>query len=186
MEPFPALSLGWLNGWVPLVLMALVDLGLFRILPKEVVARLYGRVKVEGWQRVIAAIGNLVFTASLVLVVFTPLKIGDPVFAVGCIVSLAGLAGQVKSFLDFRDTPPDQPVTRGIYRISRHPQNVTSRVAALGICIAVGSWAAVTLWTVGNALCHWEKLAEEQTCLEQYGESYRQYLHKVPRYFLFF
>jgi protein-S-isoprenylcysteine O-methyltransferase Ste14 len=28
-------------------------------------------------------------------------------------------------------------------------------------------------------------LAEEEACLAQYGESYRAYVERVPRYFLF-
>jgi len=31
-----------------------------------------------------------------------------------------------------------------------------------------------------------EILAEEEVCLKQYGEAYRDYLKLVPRYFLFF
>jgi protein-S-isoprenylcysteine O-methyltransferase Ste14 len=186
MEWFPVLKIGWLNGWLPLVFMALLDGFTFLVFPKNVTARLYGRVALERRHKILAVLGNLIFTASLILVVCTPLKIGEPVFVAGSILSLAAWAGQIKSFWDFRNTPPDRPVTRGMYKISRHPQNVMSRLAALGICIAVGSWAAVILWTIGNALCHWEKLAEEKACLKQYGEPYRHYLQATPRYFLFF
>jgi protein-S-isoprenylcysteine O-methyltransferase Ste14 len=29
-------------------------------------------------------------------------------------------------------------------------------------------------------------VAEEKACLQQYGESYRSYMQRVPRYLLFF
>lgn len=35
-------------------------------------------------------------------------------------------------------------------------------------------------------LMHNRIRAEEQACLMQYGESYRQYMQQTPRYFLFF
>ena len=41
MEWMPELSIGWLNGWIPLALLALTDGILFLIFPKEVVARLF-------------------------------------------------------------------------------------------------------------------------------------------------
>jgi protein-S-isoprenylcysteine O-methyltransferase Ste14 len=33
---------------------------------------------------------------------------------------------------------------------------------------------------------HFVVIAEEKSCLEQYGGSYREYMKKKPRYFLFF
>jgi protein-S-isoprenylcysteine O-methyltransferase Ste14 len=122
----------------------------------------------------------------LILIVFTPLKIGTPVFVFGVALVLAALAGLVKSLFDFKDTPLDQPVTRGIYKISRHPQIVMAGLVLLSASIAIGSWAAVILWAAGHLFGHGGILAEEEICLKQYGESYRQYMNRVPRYFFFF
>ncbi len=186
MELFPALSLGWLNGWIALALLVLVDGILFLSFPKPVVARLWDR---SGWSRkqaVFTVIAKLISLGGLILIVFTPLKIGTPVFVVGGALVLAGLAGVIKSLFDFKDTPLDQPVTRGIYTISRHPQIVMAGLVLLGASIAIGSWAAVVLWAFGHLFGHWGILAEEEICLKQYGESYRQYLQRVPRYFVCF
>jgi protein-S-isoprenylcysteine O-methyltransferase Ste14 len=186
MELFPVLSLGWLNGWIALALLVLVDGVLFLSFPKPVVARLWDR---SGWNRKQAAftvVGKLISLGGLILIVFTPLKIGMPVFIIGAAFVLVGLAGLVKSLFDFRNTPLDQPVTRGTYQISRHPQIVMASLILLGASIAIGSWTAVILWAAGHLFSHWGILAEEKICLKQYGESYRQYLQSVPRYFVFF
>jgi protein-S-isoprenylcysteine O-methyltransferase Ste14 len=186
MELFPVLSLGWLNGWIALALLVLTDAILFLSFPKPVVARLWDR---SGWNRkqtVFTVLGKLVSLGGLVLIVFTPLKIGTPVFFLGAALVAAGLVGLIQSLSDFRNTPPDQPVTRGIYRVSRHPQIASAGLILLGASIAIGSWAAVILWALGHLFGHWGILAEEEICLEQYGESYRQYRKRVPRYFLFF
>jgi protein-S-isoprenylcysteine O-methyltransferase Ste14 len=39
---------------------------------------------------------------------------------------------------------------------------------------------------LGLAFAHFRILAEEGTCLRQYGDSYRVYMERVPRYFLLF
>jgi protein-S-isoprenylcysteine O-methyltransferase Ste14 len=186
MELFPRLSLGWLNGWSALALLAATDGVLFASFPKPVVARLWDR---SGWSRkqeVFTVIGKLISLGGLVLIVFTPLKIGTPVFVLGAVAVLLGLAGVIASVINFAGTPLDEPVTRGLYRISRHPQIVGAGLVLLGASIAIGSWAAVILWAAGHLFGHWGILAEEEICLKQYGESYRQYLNRVPRYFLFF
>jgi protein-S-isoprenylcysteine O-methyltransferase Ste14 len=186
MELFPALSLSWLNGWIALVLLVLVDGFLFLIFPKPVVKRLWDR---SGWspeQTVFTVLGKLVALGGLILIVFTPLKTGTPFFYLGSALVLAALAGLAKALFDFRNTPLDQPVSLGMYKISRHPQIVMSALVLLGASVAIGSWTAVILWVISRLLSHAGILAEEEICLKQYGESYRQYLQRVPRYFIFF
>ncbi len=186
MELFPALKLGWLNGWLFLLLLCLVDGVLFLVFPKEVVARLFDR---SGWsekQKAFTVAGKLCALICLALVTLTPLKIGHLVFLVGAFVAALGLVGLAGALFDFKNTPLEVPVTCGLYRLSRHPQIVMSSLVILGACIAVGSWTALAFWSVARLLEHFGIIAEEEICLERYGESYRDYLQRVPRYFLFF
>ena len=174
------------DGWIPLGLLALTDGILFLIFPKDVVARLLDR---SGWtqrQIVFTVIGKLCATVCLALLIFTPLKIGATVFIVGAILVVLGLTGLAKALFDFRNTPSGEPVERGIYRVSRHPQIVMSSVVLLGGCIAIGSWSAMLMLLVARGLSHFGILAEEEKCLQQYGDAYRAYIERVPRYFVFF
>lgn len=186
MEWFPDLRLGWLNGWLVLGLLVVTDLTVFRLFPRPVVRRLFDR---SGWSRnqvVFTALGKLVAAASLVLLILTPLKVGRPVFGIGLGISLLGLAGLVRALLDFRAAPVGQPATRGMYRLSRHPQIVMSFVVLAGACLAVGSWTALAILIGSHVFTHLGILGEEQVCLQQYGEAYRAYLKRVPRYFILF
>ena len=67
MELFPALQIGWLNGWLFLCVLYLIFGLLLLVFPKDVVRRLYDR---SGWskrERVLNAIGQLVsFTGFVV------------------------------------------------------------------------------------------------------------------------
>jgi len=186
VELTPGLEIGWLNGWILLAFEFLIQGFLLLVFPKDVVSRLFDR---SGWskkQKVFTILGKVFSLACLVLIIVTPLKVNSSGFVVGLIVYTIGLTGLVVAMLNFRSTPLDQPVTKGIYRISRHPQLVTLFVIFLGICVAIGSWPALFTLMMSRLLQHFGILAEEEVCLRQYGESYRAYVEQVPRYFLFF
>jgi protein-S-isoprenylcysteine O-methyltransferase Ste14 len=186
MELFPELGLGWLNGWILLILYGLTFGTVMRIFPKDVVARLYDR---SGWsqtQKRLTAIGKLFALALFILITFTPLKVGETVFVLGSILFVLGLVGVVIALFNFRDAPLDQPVAKGLYKISRNPQWMMLIVLFLGVCIAIGSWVALLMLAIGVLFYHFRILAEERSCLAQYGESYQRYVERRPRYFLFF
>lgn len=186
MEWMPDLRLSLLNGWIPLALLALTDGVLFLIFPREVVARLFDR---SGWsqqQVAFTVMGKLCALGCVTLLILTPLKIGSAVFVIGMGLVLLGLIGLAKALFDFKNTPAGEPVTRGLYRISRHPQVVMSSLVLLGGCVAIGSWTALLLLLAARVLGHFSIRAEEEVCLAQYGDAYREYMQQVPRYFVFF
>jgi protein-S-isoprenylcysteine O-methyltransferase Ste14 len=186
MELFPALQIGWLNGWIPFGLLVLTEGVLLLSFPREVVARLIDR---SGWSRKQMrwfSAGKLFSLICIVLIILTPLKTGSFIFVIGMALNLMGLIGLGSAMLAFRSTPSDQPVTGGLYKVSRHPQISMTFVSLLGASLAVGSWPALLMLVLSRALQHLGILAEEEVCLRQYGDSYRAYMERVPRYFLFF
>lgn len=186
MELIPALEIRWLNGWILLCLLCLIEGILLWVFPKDVVARLFDR---SGWsrmQRALFSIGKLLALVCLVLIIFTPLKIGANVCIIGTVLYTLGLVGLIIALFNFKNTPLDQPVTRGLYRISRHPQEFTLFISFFGICIAIGSWLALFMLIMSKLFRHFGILGEEKACLERYGDSYKEYMKSVPRYFLFF
>jgi protein-S-isoprenylcysteine O-methyltransferase Ste14 len=186
MELIPALKLGWLNGWILLVVEFSIQGFLLLVFPKDVVTRLFDR---SGWgvkQRIFLVAGKVFSLACLALIIFTPLKINSNIFIIGLILYATGLTSLVIAMLNFKDTPLDQPVTKGVYKISRHPQSVAIFIFLSGICVAIGSWAALFMLVMSKLLQHFSILAEEEVCLQRYGDSYRTFMERVPRYFLFF
>ncbi len=186
MELFPALRLSWLNGWLFVAALSLTDAITFRLFPKAVVERLFDR---SGWSRkqvVFTFVGKLVALLSLILLALTPLKLDHPVLVIGACISALGLAGLVLALISFKNTPGDQPVTSGLYRISRHPQIVMSFMVLAGACLAVGSWTALAIQIASHFFTHLGIIGEEDVCTKRYGDAYRAYLKRVPRYFIFF
>lgn len=186
MTLFPTLAFGFCNGWLLAAIFYLAFGMLLLILPKPVVARLYDRSGQPDRSALRRVLGVLLFLLWLTLAILTPLKLGSLAFGVGLAVYGLGLIGFVVALFNYRSTPLDQPVTAGLYRISRHPQQFTLSVAFLGISIAMGSWLALGVMAIGVVGAHFKVRAEEEACLQRYGESYRRYMERVPRYFLFF
>ena len=184
MELIPALKIGWLNGWILICLLYLIYGILLKVFPKDVVARLYDKSGRGKRQKVFIYIGGLLSVFYFALIIFTPLKIGSTVFIIGIILFSLGLAGFIIALFNFKNTPPGQPVIRGLYRISRHPQQLMFFISFFGVCIAIGSWIALFIQIISSLFLHFRILAEEKACLEQYGDSYRAYMKRIPRYFL--
>ncbi|HOG45347.1 MAG TPA: isoprenylcysteine carboxylmethyltransferase family protein [Anaerolineae bacterium] len=186
MELWPALSLGWLNGWLLLAGFYMVFGVLLLVYPREVVARLYAFPRLSGRRMAVWMAGRAFNLGCLALIVLTPLKLSQGVFVVGSAAFALGFAVMMVALHDYRTTPLGQPVTKGLYRLSRNPQWLGLAVMFLGTCIAIGSWAAVILLLVMVGFYHLRLLGEEDALLQQYGEAYREYMRRVPRYFVFF
>jgi steroid 5-alpha reductase family enzyme len=64
---------------------------------------------------------HLIYIVLVLYSIFVPLKLGTVWFYVGLIIFLLGLVPYAMVIVNFANTPPDKPVTKGIYRYSRHP-----------------------------------------------------------------
>jgi protein-S-isoprenylcysteine O-methyltransferase Ste14 len=186
MTLIPEFEIGLWNGWIPLCLFYLIFGILLISFPKDVVKRLYDRSYWSKKRIVLIIIGKLLAFAYLILIIFTPLKIGFFIFIIGITIYALGLVGFVIALFNYKNTSISQPVTRGLYRISRHPQILTLLILYFGICIAIGSWLILLMFFIFSVFNHFRILAEEKACLELYGDSYHEYKNKTPRYFLFF
>jgi protein-S-isoprenylcysteine O-methyltransferase Ste14 len=188
MDLIPALQVGWLNGWTLVCSLYLIYGAFLMTFPKDVRARLffYDRSRWSRKQRAFYVIGRASVLVYLVLITFTPLRTGTSVFIPGIILFALGLVGFIIALSDFKNMFPNQPATEGLYSISRHPQALMLFISSVGICIGIGSWLALLILIISKFFGHFRTLAEEQACLEQYGDSYRAYMKRVPRYFLFF
>lgn len=186
MELIPPLEIGWLNGWILVCLLYLIYGVLLWSFPKDVVTRLYDKSGRTRKQKIIIFIGSSLAFVYFFVIIFTPLKIESSIFISGIILFALGLSGFIAALFNFKNAPLNQVVTGGLYRISRHPQQLMFFITFLGICVAIGSWLALFIQIMSSLFLHFRILGEEKACLERYGDSYRDYMERIPRYFLFF
>jgi len=80
------------------------------------------------------------------------------------------------------NTPLDRPATEGLYRISRNPIYLGAFLEFIGIGIACASWLFLLLIAILITLQHISVASEERWCLEKYGDAYREYMNRTPKW----
>ena len=119
---------------------------------------------------------------AVIYSVFLPLKLGTVWFYTGLPVMLLGLAAYIMFLVSWANTLPGKPVTGGVYRYSRNPMYVSTSLLLLGVAIASASWVFLSITiiiTVGEVVFIG---LEEQGCIEHYGDVYREYMNRTPRW----
>ncbi len=186
MQFFPSLELTWLNGWIFILINSLITWGFLKFVPKEVSRRLLDRSNFTKEQIIWTIISKIFSLLDLILLFLSPLVFSCLDFYIGFGLFVVGEVGLITAIFNFTRTPINEPVAKGLYRISRNPQDVSITIIFTGICLMVGSWIALIILIIGKILSHFRTIAEEQACIKQYGEKYLEYMKKIPRYFLFF
>ena len=186
MKLVPEFQLGFLNGWWFSAAYVLINIIVMAIVPKEAAKRLTTNPAKTRSEKLSLKIQLILFFSVVIYPIFVPIKLGTAWFWSGLFVFIAAMIAYVISILNFAATPKDQPVVKGLFRISRNPIHVSSFVALVGVGIATASWLIISVSVIEQILMHKTTLAEERFCLEKYGDSYKEYMKKVPRYFLFF
>ncbi len=128
------------------------------------------------------SIGMLIIFVFYAYSIFLPLKLGTSWFSAGLLIYLLGILVVILGLLSFHTTPVDKPVTKWVYRISRHPMYVGDILVDIGISIACLSWIFLLLVIVVVILYPHSVTPEESICLNQYGDAYREYMNRTPRW----
>lgn len=120
--------------------------------------------------------------ALMVYSIFVPLRLHTPWFWIGIWIFGVCAVLSATAMINFAKTPQDQPVTRGMYRVSRNPIQVLAVIMWTGVGIATGSWIILLACVLLAIVSYPSILAQERSCLEIYGEAYREYMKRTPRY----
>ena len=189
MSLVPAFEIGVWNAWILQVLSFLILSAPNIFMSKEEKERvnrgsesapLNNLSRTQKW----LALSTHIVIMPLVFIysIFLPLELGTAWLYVGLPIIALALAMSLIATYNFAATLITEPVTRGIYRISRHPFYLSGFLLYAGTGIACASWVLLlgaVLWIV-----FW-KIAvpgEERFLLEKYGGAYREYMNRTPRW----
>lgn len=107
----------------------------------------------------------------------------------GSVLVILGVSFFTAGILEFRSfqrmsgQKTNQLVTSGVYRWSRNPQNLGWIVTLLGVALLGRSAGALFLVALFSLLLHIYIVYVEEGFLEEiYGQDYRAYRSKTPRY----
>jgi protein-S-isoprenylcysteine O-methyltransferase Ste14 len=186
MSRIPAFDIGIWNAWIFMVLLFLSFIPTL-MMKKE------AQIKYnEGWAskrwpkaaRISALLTHIVILPlAIIYSIFLPLKLDTAWFYVGlpiCLIALLFYYGAMINVSMARLV--NEPITQGVYRFSRHPIYLGSFLLFFGIGIACASWvfilfalAWIILWLIAVP-------AEEKDVSEKYGDTYREYMNRTPRW----
>ena len=114
--------------------------------------------------------------------VFLPLPLRTPLLYVGIALFVVGLVVFEITNISWIKTEVDKPITTGIYQYSRHPIYLGVFIQFLGMGIASASGLFLLLAIIYIATSVYVTPAEERYCIDKYGDSYKQYLNRTPRW----
>lgn len=122
-----------------------------------------------------------VFLVSL----FVPVSFGF-LFWIGLLLFIIGIILNLISMYSFAQFTGGVNTT-GIYHYSRNPMYVGGFFFFLGLCLmgwSISVWSVIflILFILSIPYSHWTVLLEESFLEDKYGDSYREYVNKTPRY----
>jgi protein-S-isoprenylcysteine O-methyltransferase Ste14 len=73
-------------------------------------------------------------------------------------------------------------VDSGIYRFVRHPQYLAGLLINIGAALITWHWLVILLGLLSVIMYYWSTFIEEEKNLEKFGDDYRDYQKRVPRF----
>jgi protein-S-isoprenylcysteine O-methyltransferase Ste14 len=106
------------------------------------------------------------------------------IFALGCWIAVRAKGVFERTGTNVEPWKPATALaTEGVYAKSRNPMYVGTWIMAVGIAVAFASdWGLVLLIPAGLVLHYGVVLREERYLGAKFGDDYRGYVERVPRY----
>lgn len=185
MSWLPIFKIGFWNAWILMLIVPLHPL-IMKILDKAVgtgdMFKKMGDVPYEKGEKRDYTIFMVVLVILTVYSVFLPLKLGTAWFYAGFAMYLVGLAILLSAIVNVATTPMGQVFTKGIYYYSRNPMYIALLMIFVGVGIASASWIFLLFSILIMGLATSQAVAEERGCLATYGNKYKEYMKKTPRW----
>jgi protein-S-isoprenylcysteine O-methyltransferase Ste14 len=186
MSLVPAFKIGLWNAWILMVLLLAAGFVPLYIDNRRVEKRSEGEPK---WSE-LSRTSKIAFVITHVVImpftflysIFLPLKLGTFWFLAGLPIYLLGLVMVLMVSISFSTAPLGEPLSKGVYAISRHPGYLGFFLGCVGTGLACASWVFLLCALIWIVAWHFGVIEEERFCLERYGDAYRQYANRTPRW----
>ena len=191
MSLVPEFELGLWNAWIPALLMFSIIMGLSPLVirsflgstkSQESSKRHSAKPKLSEREKKLDHLSTITLLALIGYSVFLPLELGTGWFYAGLFVYVMSIIFGFIAMINFAQAPLDKPATKGVYSISRNPMYFSMFLIFIGISLACASWPFLLLTMIWIFLADRGVVAEERLCLETYGDSYREYMNRTPRW----
>ena len=188
MSLIPVFKIGLWNAWIVMVIFSAATNLLPLLIDKE--KKMEKRVEGEPALSELSKTAKIVFVITHIMIIpltliysiFLPLKLGTLWFYAGLPICLLALVMSLMSGISFATAPLGEPISKGIYAISRHPGYFSFFLVCVGMGIASASWVFLLCALVWIVSWHCGVVEEERILLERYGDAYQEYMNRTPRW----
>jgi protein-S-isoprenylcysteine O-methyltransferase Ste14 len=181
MALIPVFDIGVWNAWIFMAYLLLSFIPFFYIASKKNSPSVKGS-RLSRVAMMFASSAKILLLPATIYSIFLPMKLGTIWFYAGLPIALIGLMAYTIVLINWDTTPINSEISRGLYRYSRHPMYLTMFVFLLGLGILTASWVMLLFFIVFVVGCAAYTNAEEQSCIEKWGDSYRGYMARTPRW----
>jgi len=186
MSLTPSFAIGIWNAWILTILLYAAAFVPLTMNNERAEQRMEGEPQGSDQKRVskiVTVITHVIIMPfTLIYSVFLPLQLGTWWFYLGLPVFLIGIIMVLGFSISFSSAPIDKPISNGVFAISRHPLYLGFFLAFTGIGICCASWIFLLCALVWIAAFIIGVEEEERFLIEKYGDAYRQYMDRTPRW----
>ena len=133
-------------------------------------------------EKSIGFIATIAWLLALGYSIFLPLLLGTIWFYIGFSIFIFGTLLLSFATYSFITAQIDQVIQKGVYTFSRHPMYLAIFLICIGSGIATASWVLIILSVIIAICFSYEARLEERYCQKIYGDLYKKYMDKVPRW----
>ncbi|MBC8389841.1 MAG: isoprenylcysteine carboxylmethyltransferase family protein [Actinobacteria bacterium] len=181
MQLIPLFKLGILNAWIFVACFLLLPYSIM-LINKKAYKKLGNPPDINRREKVIGYIATIIAYIAFLYSIFLPFKLGTAWFYIGLFIFLLAIVLLITAGINFITTPIDRAVTKGMYGYSRHPIYLSNLLALIGIGIATASWIILLAAIIFLILVNIVANSEEHYCKEKYGDIYKEYLNRTPKW----
>jgi len=181
MSPIPEFELGLWNAWILVIPMLIIFFFDVRVTAARESGK-SGDFQLTKKEKIIMNAVFLPMVVSFVYAVFLPLQLGTIWLYSGLLVFTFGIVFTTVALLNFATSPKSKVITKGLYRYSRNPMYIGLLLMQIGLGIACSSWLYLLLTLVLMILLNTILSSEERYCFYRYGDDYRKYMNRTPRW----
>jgi len=182
MNLIPDFEIGILNAWVFMIwLIILPFLTKLIIKDKNTSKKLRTSVPVK-YEKELNIMSMSVVIFTFLYSIFLPFKYNTFWFYIGVIFFLIGIMIYISAIFYFRNVNANEFFNKGPYRFSRHPVYISMIFIFVSVIFSCLSWVIFILLLFLLFHLIIAVPAEEKYCIKKYGNEYKEYLKKTPRW----
>lgn len=128
-------------------------------------------------------ISKILMLIYFLYAIVIPIRLEASFAIIGLIVYIIGFVFYSAAWITIAKSEKGKVFSRGPFRFSRHPIYISSAILFVGAGFISQSWFFLGL-SIMVGISHMRNaLAEEQICLETFGDEYRHYMASTSRWF---